>query len=80
MPDAAVHAAFRIRVEGSISPDWSDWFGGMHIQPESNTTLLTGSLCDQAALYGILNHLAGLKINLISVERLPEESEGGHLL
>jgi hypothetical protein len=74
MPDTAVHIIFRIRIEGFLPPNWSPWFGGMHILSEANTTLLIGALPDQAALYGILNHLAGLNLNLVSVERLIEDN------
>lgn len=71
MRDTAACIPVRIRVEGSIPPDWSDWFGGLCIIPDGDTTLLAGNLPDQAGLYGILNRLAGLNLNLISVERLP---------
>jgi hypothetical protein len=75
MQNTAANLIYRIRVGGNIPPDWSDWFGGMHIQPEENTTLLTGALPDRAALYGILNRLAGLNIDLISLERVMESEK-----
>ena len=61
---------YRIRVEGILPKSWSASFAGMDIQHEGNTSLLTGVLPDQSALYGILNHLAGLNLTLIFLERL----------
>jgi hypothetical protein len=65
---------YRIRVEGPISPDWQEWFGGMHIHPRGPFTELSGELPDLAALYGVLNHLAGLNLPLVSLRRTPGSS------
>jgi hypothetical protein len=57
-----------IRVKGQIDRDWSDWIGGLtitHVSP--GETVLTGSVRDQAALFGLLSRLADLGLPLISV-------------
>ena len=64
---------YSIRVEGSLSPEWQEWFGGMEIIPAGDETLLRGTLPDLPALYGVLNHLSGLNLGLISVERKSAE-------
>ncbi len=64
-----------IQVEGSISPEWQEWFGGMQISRQGSTTLISGYLPDQAALYGILNRLAGLNLALILVQRTPSKQD-----
>ena len=62
---------YEIRVEGHLSDRWSSWFDGLdvHTEPNSETTL-TGLLCDQAALYGVLTKIHNLNLVLVSVVRL----------
>lgn len=61
---------YRIRVKGQLDPSWSDWLGGFTILPQGDdSTLLVGSIVDQAALQGILNKLYGMNLNLLSLER-----------
>jgi len=64
---------YEIRVEGRISDRWSDWFEGLAIRNDPNhETTLSGRLCDQAALFGVLNKIQALNLILISVRRFPE--------
>jgi hypothetical protein len=72
-------ASYRIRVKGQVGPEWSEWFGGMTItSDETNETLLSGQVIDQAALYGILNKIGALGLTLLSVLR--ETSPSSELL
>jgi hypothetical protein len=65
---------YEIRVEGHLTDRWSDWFGGLTIRNEPNCqTTLTGLLCDQAALFGVLIRIHNLNLILLSVLRLPNE-------
>jgi hypothetical protein len=71
-----------IRVRGQIDRDWSDWFGGLTITyTEDGETVLTGSVRDQAALYGLLSRLSRLGLQLNSVTstgmQYPHPSTGG---
>jgi hypothetical protein len=60
-----------ICVKGYLGPEWSEWFDGLTITHDENgNTLLTGSIVDQAALYGILNTIRDLGMTLISVSRI----------
>jgi len=44
-----------IRVRGRLDEQWSGWFEGMRISLEDDgTTVLSGYLEDQAALFGVL--------------------------
>jgi hypothetical protein len=66
-------AIYCITVLGQLSPTWSQDFGNLSIETTDATqpeTTLTGALPDQAALFGILNHLYGLGFPLVSVECL----------
>jgi hypothetical protein len=57
-----------IRVRGQIDQDWSDWLDGLTItHTERGETVLAGPVRDQAALRGLLDRLADLGLQLISV-------------
>jgi hypothetical protein len=65
-------AAYKIRVQGKIDPDWSDRLAGMtiHLTAEEAcppVTTLKGELSDQAALAGVLNTLYELHLPVLSV-------------
>jgi hypothetical protein len=57
-----------ITVRGRIDPQWSEWFGDLAItHVGQDQSRLTGTVIDQAALYGILAKLRDLSLALISV-------------
>ena len=56
-----------IRVKGHIDRDWSDWIGGLAISyTEQGDTVLTGHVRDQSALYGLLEKLSNVGMQLLS--------------
>jgi hypothetical protein len=70
--DAAI---YEIRVQGQFDESWSDWLGGLTITPQPDgTTLLCGSIIDQAALHGILDRLYGLNLMILSVVQAGNEA------
>ena len=59
---------YHIRVKGGLDEKWADWFEGFVIASRSNgETLLSGSVRDQAALYGVLGKIHSLGLPLLSV-------------
>ena len=73
---------YQIRVIGRLDQNWSDWFDGMVITFENESggfagTTMTGTVVDQAALYGILNRIRDLNIPLLSVQLVSSEDEFG---
>jgi hypothetical protein len=59
---------YQIRIKGHLSPQWTGWFEGLTITLEENgTTLLTGSVIDQAALHGLLKKVRDLGMPLLSL-------------
>lgn len=63
-------AIYHIRVEGHLDAMWARRFENMTVTWEDNaTTLLTGSVADQAMLYRILRQVRDLGMPLISVNR-----------
>lgn len=66
-----------IKIKGRLEKRWADWFEGLTFTHENNgTTILSGSLPDQAALHSILLKIRDLNLTLISVtqnESNPED-------
>jgi hypothetical protein len=59
---------YQIRIQGHLGRHWADRFEELSITLEENgTTLLTGPVVDQAALYGLLRRIRDLGITLLSV-------------
>jgi hypothetical protein len=62
--------AYEIRLAGQLDAHWAAWFDGMTVTAEGDgTTVLSGSVVDQAALHGVLQRVRDLGLPLISVER-----------
>ena len=62
-----------IRVKGQIDERWSEWLEGLDItHTGEGETVLTGSVIDQSALYGVIARLRDLGLPLLSVN--PGES------
>jgi len=62
---------YRIRVQGHLRPEWSEWFDGMTIDLEENgDTILSGLVVDQPALHGLLIKVRDLGLTLISVSKV----------
>ena len=58
---------YRITVRGSLSARLSSAFERMTAEPGQGHTDLIGDLADQAQLYGVLDQLRNLGIELVSV-------------
>ncbi len=57
-----------IRVRGQIDPSWSKWLEALSISHTAiGETALTGTVRDQSALYGLIERLSGLGLELVSV-------------
>jgi hypothetical protein len=69
--DPSQSAVYQIRVRGHLGRQWTEWFEGLTItQEDDGDTSLTGSVVDQAALYGLLRKVRDLGMPLISVIRM----------
>ena len=71
-------ATYRIRVCGPLEACGAEPLHGLTISREDRAggqgvTTLHGELADQAALLGVLNHLLGLDVTLLSVEHVPAQ-------
>ncbi len=68
---------YQIRIKGHLGRQWTEWFGGLRITLDDNgDTFLTGTVADQAALYGLLRKVRDLGMPLISVNSVePREAD-----
>ena len=60
---------FEIRVRGSIGPTMMQAFPTLAASRSGQDTLLTGSLADQSALYGVIDQLEALGLQLLEIRR-----------
>ena len=63
---------YEIRIRGHLSPPVAATFEGLMATPEPAETVLHGVLEDQAALYGVLDRLQALGLDLVEVRRLTD--------
>ena len=65
-----------IHFKGEICKQWSEWFGGLAIShSDLGETVLTGTVADQSALYGIISRMRdlGLQLTMVSNEEINQE-------
>jgi len=73
-------AVFCIRVQGDLDESWCEYFATRSISVKvdeaglSSTTLISEPV-ERAALVGMINHLNGLGLPLLSVQCLPTPGE-----
>ena len=63
---------YRIVVRSELSDRYAVAFEGMEMETKGGVTVLTGEIVDQPQLFGILDRINGLGLELLSVEALPE--------
>jgi hypothetical protein len=67
--EKALNIRYRIFVKGHLDPSWQEWFEDLQIAPDSpETTMLYGSLVDQAALYRVLLKVRSLGLVLLALD------------
>jgi len=72
---------YEIRLKGHLEARWAAWFDGLSLTQESDgTTVIRGSVIDQAALHGLLNKVRDLGLPLIAVKQVslndPKQTKG----
>lgn len=61
---------YRIVVRGEIDDRFAFLFNGMRMERVEGTTVLTGTVVDQAQLHGYIERLAELGLDLLRIEQL----------
>ena len=62
---------YEIRVGGPIGPTMMEAFPTLAATRSGRGTLLTGSLPDPSAMYGVISQLEALGLQLLEIRRLP---------
>jgi len=70
---------YEITVRGQLSETLLAAFDGLAATPEAAGTVLRGEIADQAALYGVLDRIESLGLELVDVRRadFPTHTTGG---
>jgi hypothetical protein len=63
---------YRIVVRSELSRRYAAAFEGMDMETTSGLTILTGEVIDQPHLYGVIDRINGLGLELVSVQPLDE--------
>ena len=64
--------SYEIRIKGRLNDSLLSAFEGLEATVEPVETVLHGPVADQAALYGLLDRIQALGLELIEVRRLPD--------
>ena len=69
---------YEIRLKGHLDARWAERFADLSFSHERDgTTILSGPVVDQAALYGVLRHVRDLGLPLLSVMEVdPTQADG----
>jgi len=69
---------YLIRINGHLDERWLRWFEGFTVlQKPNGETLISGMMIDQATLFGALNRIRDLGLELISVHQQDPDDETG---
>src|SRR3712207_5510578 len=69
---------YAIRLKGHLDARWTERLEGLSLSHESDgTTILSGQVVDQAALYGLLRKVRDLGLPLVSVIQVDLEQANG---
>ncbi len=63
-------ATYRITVRGRLSERFVSAFEGMTLEPKKGETALVGRIVDQGQLYGMLDRLRDLGLELVRLEEV----------
>ena len=66
---------YKIVVKGELTERFAGAFANMNMEAKRGQTIIMGQIVDQSHLYGILNRISGLGLQLVSVQALPEYAQ-----
>jgi hypothetical protein len=71
-PKRKRRTVYRLEVEGTVGPEWAEWFGADAVLPAGPGTILEVHVADQAELFGRLRRIHDMNLRLVSVTRRAE--------
>ena len=72
--DRARGRPYRLVLRGELGEPFGFLFEGMQMDRVAGTTVLTGSVVDQAHLHGLLNRIQELGLELVSIGPTGQEA------
>jgi hypothetical protein len=66
---------YRIRIQGTLGERFASSFGPMRLEPSQGSTVLCGVCVDVSALYGVLDQVRDLGLELLDVQSFPVAPE-----
>jgi hypothetical protein len=76
MTPTTSHRRYEIVVRGRLSRRYEHAFDCVTVEPQTGRTTLHAELVDQSQLYGLLERLRDLGIELLSVNTIAEDGDG----
>jgi hypothetical protein len=73
MGEKGTRRIYRIVARSELSDRYAFAFEGMHMEMRDGRTILTGEVKGQPHLFGLLNRLNDLGLQLLSVQAMPDE-------
>jgi hypothetical protein len=74
MRKKSTKTVYRIVARSELSKRYAAAFEGMKMETKDGDTILTGEIIDQPHLFGILDRINGLGLELLSVQAMPEDA------
>jgi outer membrane PBP1 activator LpoA protein len=74
MRKKGTRTVYRIVARSELGDRYAAAFDGMHMETNDGETILTGELKDQSHLFGILDRINGLGVELLSVQPVPDDA------
>jgi hypothetical protein len=71
------NATYRLVIDGELDDRFAYLFNGMTLSQVEGTTVLSGQVRDEAQLYGFIERIAELGLELLSVQREVEHDDSG---
>lgn len=73
--DRARGRRYRLALRGELGEPFGFLFKGMQLERVAGTTVLTGTVIDQAHLHGLIQRTQELGLELISIQPVPDKPD-----
>jgi outer membrane PBP1 activator LpoA protein len=74
MRKKGTRTVYRIVARSELGDRYAGAFDGMHMETKDGQTILTGEIVDQPHLFGILDRINGLVLELVRVQATPDDA------